>query len=63
MWDLGVGVGRGTICDFFAGADEAVCVNDNFLFALDLDDFGATVRRTTVINESRNVAGFSSYIG
>ena len=52
--------GVDTICDFFAGTNETVCVDDDFFFALDLDDFGATIRCTAVIYKACNIPRLGS---
>ena len=51
---------RCTVCDFFPGGNKAVCIDDNFLFALDLDDLGATIRCATMIYKARNIPRLSS---
>jgi len=50
----------GTVSYFFSCTDESIRINDDFLFSLDLDDFGAAVRRTTMIYKSCNVPRFRS---
>jgi len=50
--------GKRTISNFFTCGDEAVCIDDNFLFALNLDDLGAAVWRTAMINKPCDIPRF-----
>jgi len=51
----------GTISDFFSCSDETVCIDDDLLLALDLDDFGAAIRGATVIYKSGDITSLRSY--
>jgi hypothetical protein len=47
-----------TVSNFFACGNKTVSVDNNFLFALDLNDFGAAIWRTTMINEPCDIPRF-----
>ena len=49
-----------TVCDFFASSNEAVRVDNDFLFPLDLDDLGATIRGTTMVDKPSNISRLGS---
>src|ERR1700738_9746 len=51
-----------TVCDFLPRGNESISIDDNFLFSLHLDDFCATVRSATMIDEARNITHFGRYI-
>jgi hypothetical protein len=51
----------GTISDLLPSGNKPICIDDNFLLALYLDNFGAAVWRTTMIDESCDIPGLGSY--